>query len=225
MKNKMFATFGVLMVALSVAGFAYAHWTDAIYMYGEVHMGELIFGFTEKYGCWDGKMDYYATIIDYEIIKPEPKPVGELEFWFEEPETSVHLDPPKTVYKRMYVNITNAYPEYVAWFNYSLDNGGTIPLDVYNYCVTVNTDIYLDYYWEDTDGDGYLDTLVGHNPNGDAVINIWFEPLPANNQPFLGQIDPCDHVDQTMFIHIKEPAEECHTYFFEIVIHSWQWDP
>jgi len=225
MKTKMFAIFATLMITLTVAGFVYAHWTDEIYINGEVHMGELIFGFTTQYGCDDGKMVSYNSIVDYVILWPEPKPVGVPNCWLDEPETSVHLPDPKTVYKRMYVTIEDAYPEYVAWFDYSLDNGGSIPLDVINYCVTANTDPDLDYYWEDTDGNGFFDTLIGHNAAGEAVINIWFEPLVENGQPFMGQIDPCDNVDQTMYIHIKQPAEECHTYFFEIVIHAAQWDP
>lgn len=218
--KKALALFATLMIALSLAGFVYAHWTDVIYINGEAHMGELIFGFTEQYGSWDGKMVYFNNVFDYEIMYPEPKPVGTVECWLEVPETSVHLPIPKTVYKELWINITNAYPEYVAWCNYSLDNGGTIPLDIYNYCVQIDTGDGLTYGWEDdVNGDGWLDLVVARNAAGEAVLNIWFEPM------YAGQIDPCNHVDQRVVIHVKEPAEECHTYIFKLFIHAWQWDP
>jgi len=222
MKTKTMAIFGTLMIALSLAGLAYAHWSDVIYINGTVEMGELIFGFTEQYGSADGKMrsyDFTKLPLVYDIIYPEPKPVGEVTCWLDVPETSVHLDPPKTVYKKMHIEIKNAYPEYVAWCDYSLDNGGTIPLDVVNYCVIVNTGDGLTYGWVDVDGDGRGDYIEAKNAAGEAVINIWFEPF------FWGQIDPCNHVDQRIYIHIKEPAEECHTYIFELMIKASQWDP
>jgi hypothetical protein len=210
MKTKAMAMFAVLMIALSVFGFVYAHWSDEIKINGEVHMGSLTFGFTEILLCEDGKM------VDDVIVKPEPKEVGDVDCWLEEPETDVHSG--KTVWKKLWINITNAYPDYVAQCNYTLDNGGTIPLDVVMYCV-YGKDPYLTYLWYDTDADGLLDTIEGRNATGATVINIWFEPL------FFGQIDPCNSVEQGIVIHLKQPAEECHTYEFEIVITARQWDP
>jgi hypothetical protein len=220
MNKKIMATFAILMIALSIAGFAYAHWSDEIKINGKVEMGSLTFGFTTLELVEDGKMDYWTSVSDYHVIKPEPKPVGEVEAVLEEPYTDPHSG--KEVYKKLGVTITNAYPEYVAQITYTLDNGGTIPLDVYMYCIWPVTDAGiepLDYYWIDSNGDGALDCMVGHNAAGEAVINIWYEPL------FWGQIDPCHSVPQTLIIHIKEPALMCHTYAFELVIHAQQWDP
>jgi hypothetical protein len=222
MKTKMFAIFATLMITLTIAGFVYAHWTDEIYINGTVEMGELIFGFTTCGPCEDGKM------VDDVIVTPEPKPVGEVTCELSEPETSVHLPEPKTVFKKMTITITSAYPEYVAICPFTLDNGGSIPLDVTLYCVPVEPVDGLTYRWEDTDGDGSLDTIVGFidtnangmrdDPDEPAVINIWFEPW------FGGQIDPCESKPSAIYIHIKEPAEECHTYAFEITIHAEQWN-
>lgn len=204
MKTKLMGMFALLVIALSVAGFAYAHWSDEIYINGEVEMGSLTFGFSDILLCEDGKM------VDGVIVKPEPKPVGEVACWLEVPETDVHSG--KTVWKKLWVNITNAYPEYVAQCTYLLDNGGTIPLDVTMYCVLITTNDGLTYGWEG-------DMIVARNADGEAVINIWFEPF------FFGQIDPCNSVEQTIIVHLKEPAEECHTYAFDITIHAEQWDP
>jgi len=204
------------MIALMAVGFAYAHWSDVIKINGTVQMGELIFGFTTCGPCGDGKM------VDGKIVTPEPKDVGKVECKLSVPETSVHLEVPKTVYKLMTITITSGYPEYVAICPFTLDNGGSIPLDVTLYCVPVTPVDTLTWRWEgtppvlvgfiDVDGDGVRD------PDEPAVINIWFDPM------FFGQIDPCQSKLGKIYIHIKEPAEECHTYAFEISIKAEQWN-
>jgi hypothetical protein len=208
------------MFTLTIAGFAYAHWSDSIRINGEVQMGSLTFGFTNITLCEDGKMAYWYNVRNYSVIKPEPKPVGEVNCELDEAFMDMHTN--KTIYKKLWITITNGYPEYTAMCNYTLDNAGTIPLDVYMYCIYPVTGAgieRLDYWWEDSDGDGYLDVMVGHDQAGNDVINIWYEPL------FFGQIDPCHSVEQKVIIHIKEPALMCHTYAFELVIHARQWDP
>jgi len=212
MNTKVMAAFAILMVALSVAGYAYAHWSDLIKINGEVQMGSLTFGFSTIVGCEDGKM------VDGVIVKPEPKPVGEVTCELAEPETDVHSG--KTVYKKLWITITNGYPEYVAQCTYTLDNGGTIPLDVTLYCVPVDPVDTLTYRWEGDVIVGFIDTNGNGVRDADepAVINIWWDPW------FGGQIDPCSSETDTIIIHIKEPAEMCHTYAFEITIHAQQWN-
>jgi hypothetical protein len=213
MNKKIMATFAVLIVALSVIGFAYAHWSGQLFIEGTVHMGELIFGFTDVGPCGDGKL------VNGEIV-PEAIYIGNITCEKLEPETSVHLTPPKTVYKRLNITITKAYPEYVAWCNFTLDNGGTIPLDVVMYCVSVDTGDGLRWHWKGDMIEGYKD--LNDNKEWDEgepiLINIWFEPL------FFGQIDSCQSKNSRIYIHIKEPAEPCHTYKFEISITASQWN-
>ncbi len=222
MNKKVAATFALLIFALSVLGLAYAHWTDIIYINGKVEMGELIFGFTELLGCDDGKMDYWNSPADYKIFYPEPKPVGTIECWFDPDRTETSHGkfgyPVKTVYKKLWVSIENAYPSYVGWCDYTLDNAGTIPLDVYMYCVIVEPGDGLTYRWsaDETHIEGFFVDDAG---NEQIVLNIWFEPF------FFGQIDPCNSVPQRIYVHVKQPAEECHTYMFEIMIHAHEWDP
>jgi len=183
MNTKVMAAFAILMVALSVAGYAYAHWSDLIKINGEVQMGSLTFGFSTIVGCEDGKM------VDGVIVKPEPKPVGEVTCELAEPETDVHSG--KTVYKKLWITITNGYPEYVAQYRWE-------------------GDVIVGFI--DTNGNGVRDA------DEPAVINIWWDPW------FGGQIDPCSSETDTIIIHIKEPAEMCHTYAFEITIHAQQWN-
>jgi len=214
MNKKIMATFAILIIALSIAGVAYAHWSGQLDITGTVKMGELIFGFTTCGSCGDGKM------VDGRIVTPEPKDIGSITCELLEPETSVHLPTPKTVYKKLNITITKGYPEYVAWCNFTLDNGGSIPLDVVMYCVPADPVDTLTWRWEGYTVVGFIDT----NANGvrdaeePAVINIWFEPI------FFGQIDPCQSMNSRIYIHIKEPAEMCHTYKFEISITAYQWN-
>ena len=97
--KKVMATFAVLMIALSVAGFVYAHWSDSVQIEGTVHMGELIVGILDIKDCWDN-----------EPTLPVPKDVGKVKCTLEDPETSKHHDPPQTVYHTMIVTVTDAYP-------------------------------------------------------------------------------------------------------------------
>jgi hypothetical protein len=217
MNKKMMATFAVLIVALSVIGFAYAHWSGELYINGTVNMGELIFGFTTVGPCGDGKM------VGGQIVTPEPKDIGDISCELSEPETSVHIPNGKVVYKKLNITVTKAYPEYVAWCDFTLDNGGTIPLDVYMYCVPIDPVDGLTWRWKRADG-WMLEGFIDKNGNGiwddgePILVNIWFEPM------FFGQIDPCESKPGRIYIHIKEPAEACHTYRFEISITAFQWN-
>jgi len=215
MNKKIVGTFALLMIALSVAGFVYAHWSDVIYINGTVDMGSLTFGFTSIIMCEDGKM-----MADGTILKPEPKDVGSVFCELAEPEVDPHV-PDKTVYKKLWITITNGYPEYVAQCTYTLDNAGTIPLDVVLYCVPEEPVDTLTWRWYDgATLHGFID-LNGngsHDPDEPVVINIWFTGF------MFGQIDPCKSERSTINIHIKEPAEECHTYRFEIRITASQWN-
>jgi hypothetical protein len=222
MKSKIMASLAVLLIALTVSGFAYAHWTDMITINGTAQMGELIFGFTHIWECDDGKMVWFNSVTDFYNDYPEPKDVGSISCVLSEPQTAVHIANPETVYKTMTITITHAYPEYVCWCFFSLDNGGSIPLDVVMYCVN-GKDTYLTYLWYDTNLDGTLDCIIGKNATGDPVVYIWFFPL-SNGGPWFGQIDQGGSVSQGVAIYFTEAALECHTYEFQLLIHASQWN-
>jgi len=211
MKTKIMAMLATLMITLSVVGYVYAHWSDTIYINGVIDMGSFCFGFTT---CGPSG--------DNEPMKTPPKEVGDINCWLDQPEVCAHTN--KTVYNKLWVNITNGYPEYIAWCNFTLDNGGTIPLDVYMWCVLIDTGDGLTYTWNttadpayifgyyDLSGDGY------YNATEPVVLNIYFDW-------YFGQIDPCQSINNRITVHIKQPALMCHDYAFEVFIHAWQWDP
>jgi len=226
MKTKVMGMFALLIIALSVVGFAYAHWSDSIFINGKVEMGTFCFGFTTCGPCGDNEAE-----------KVPPKEVASMVCGLEEPEVcpAKFGYPEKTVYNKLWVNITNGYPEYVGWCNFTLDNGGTIPLDVVNWCVYVTTNDGLRYDWNRSALPqpyvfAYNDTNINgmHDPDEPVVLNIYFDwlfevwrPLPV--VPY--QIDPCQSKSNKITVHIKEPALPCHTYRFEITIHAVQWNP
>jgi len=42
--KKLMATFAILMIALGIAGFAYAHWSEKVYIEGEVYYWRIELG-------------------------------------------------------------------------------------------------------------------------------------------------------------------------------------
>jgi hypothetical protein len=104
--KKLFATFAILIIALSIAGFAYAHWEKIITISGTVDTG---------------KLD--LRIIDVsdsdDPTKPDPgkdKNVAD---------TEIIIDPQDP--ERAIVTITNAYPSYYVYIHVTIRNVGTIP--------------------------------------------------------------------------------------------------
>jgi len=210
MNKKIIATFAVLLIALSVAGFAYAHWSDYVQIEGTVHMGELIVGISsidwvEDSDDWD--KDPCDIIVD-----------------LSDPQTSVHHDPPQTVYHTMTVTVDNGYPQYWAYVDFYLKNAGTIPAHVIRVDMTpgsglVVSDTFLDingnpYGWELTDVDTGLPALNVY------LYKYWTElSLKCN------QLEPCTDELCELWLDIKqEGCEECNTYTFSFEIEAIQWN-
>jgi len=201
MNKKIMAAFVILMFALSVAGFVYAHWSDYVQIEGTVHMGDLIVGIRD-----------IKLIEDSDDLTKDP---CDTTVTLADPEDSVHHVPPQTVYHTMYVTVNNGYPQYWVRIEFDLKNAGTIPAHIIK--VTI----------EDIPGD---ETLVwvealpqvweGRDPiTGDPIINLEFRP------PLVcTQLDPCTDVPCSLWFEIKQPALECHTYDFKIYIEAIQWN-
>ena len=104
--KKLFATFAILMLALGVAGFAYAHWEKLVTVDGEVTTGKL-------------NLIIVSAADDDEPLKPDPgkdKNVADTEIIVDP------KDPQKAI-----VKITNAYPCYYVYWHMTIKNIGTIP--------------------------------------------------------------------------------------------------
>lgn len=229
MKKKIMALFALLTIALSIAGFVYATWTDSITITGTAGMGELIVGWlSPEIEADDNEETEFPGLPD--------KWINEVIVTFEDPETSVHHDPAVTVYHKMKVELTTAYPCLDAWVRAYLKNAGTIPAHIKSVTVT-GKDLKTseELTWMDEDGDpetvegGLWDPLAGPDGTGAMVINLRlvklpFDPPPEEEKIVCNQIEPCTAEEAKLWLDIKQDAQQCHTYEFTITIEAVQWN-
>jgi hypothetical protein len=107
MKTKMAVAFAALMIALMVAGLAYAMWDKYLYIYGTVYTGEVNAEFSD---CWCS---------DTGIDPGYDKDVGSCDCVIEPEDPQV-----------LGVYIYNGYPSYSCDIYYTIDNTGTIPVKI-----------------------------------------------------------------------------------------------
>ena len=216
--KKMMATFAVLMMALSVAGFAYAHWSDMVYIEGTVEMGDFLVGWLDIKECED--IDLYW---------PVPKEVATLTCDLQDPETGVHhIDPetglPETVYHTLVVTVENAYPQYEAYCKVNLKNAGTIPAHIVDVIMIPGPGLVISDVWFDINGNpiGWqLDDATTLLP----VLNIELYKQLTDLSLVCNQIDPCTAEPVDLWFEVKQDGvEECHTYTFSIEIEAIQWN-
>ena len=223
MKSKsLFSTFGLLIVALTVLGAVYAHWSDTVKIEGTVHMGELIVGILND------SLTYYETTdgVPEEDFTP-PKPwVANATITLSDFETSVHHKPPQTVAKKMTMLFENAYPQWDVHIEFKLKNAGTIP------AVLVNTSFYG---YDLTDNEtlffrtdvAYYNTTLGAWIIRGALVDPAGDIMNINITAYLPmdlQLEPCHEYPVVVDIDFKQTAEECHTYEFSLTLDFVQWN-
>jgi len=203
--KKLIALPILIAIALSVAGYAYAHWSDVIYINGTVHMANMTLAFTTQ-----------EPPIIYEPPEPKGKDVGWTEAYYDGLFQDDHTG--KWGYEECIIIIHNAYPCYEVGVVFVVENIGLLPLHVYG--------------WEITDPTGTLtwDPIKGAlvDADGKEIINIGIVDLVCK------QIEPEDvpgtpeHENKAkaeIDLHIKQDALECHTYYFKVGILYEQYDP
>jgi hypothetical protein len=204
--KKLIALPLLIAIALSIAGFAYAHWSDEIKINGEIHMGSLTLAFIEieppvEY-YWKGGVRYPG--------EPMGKDVATTTSTLEEPITDPHSG--KSGWKKLGITITNGYPEYEVHCTFIIDNIGTTPLDIVGFNIYDPTGTFT---WVSTGvGIGYFTDASG-KPMVDVELVNTFIPY---------QLDPCNKDKMEIDIHLKEDALECHTYQFVVEILYSQWN-
>jgi len=225
--KKMMGTFAILVIALSVVGFAYAMWSERVYIEGTVTMSELVVG-------WYNTSDYYWQWWETTNGVPEdwsgygfvPKPwVANLTVEFSDAETSKHHDPPQTVYKKVTMTAKNVYPQWDVSINGLLKNAGTLP--------AIITDITLDFK-DKTDNEVLAVKLEGYYYDGDG----WYgwgkieDPVVGNiteiefyfEVPEDWELEPCNHYWVYIWVYFLQAAQECHTYTFDVTFEAIQWN-
>jgi hypothetical protein len=227
-KTKLMTISVVLIVALGLTGIAYAHWFDQVHIEGKVHGGTVNIAFStrEPPQCLEYYTDLDGVTHNGEFLG---KQVGDCEAWYDELVTDPHTD--KDGYKKLIVEIDNAYPSYEPHITHIIHNIGTIPFLVCEYIITgqklTKEDVFIynliyvptqgEYcgeLWEDVDGDDKVDPAVDK-----LVINIC---LVNGILPY--QLDPCNENKQEWDLHFKQPAQQCHRYRIQIELKVVQWN-
>jgi hypothetical protein len=114
MKTKMTAVFGVLLIALMVAGVSYALWDKYIYIDGTVNTGTLD-------AIFEGPYTWRATYVD--PVTHETKDVPAEKLAGITVDTHTAEGDPET----LIVEISGLYPCITIHINYNIKNAGTTP--------------------------------------------------------------------------------------------------
>ena len=198
----------ILIIALSILGFAYATWSDKVVISGEVKMGSVAVGWTEL-TCVEKYLNETTGL-------KEPgewlgKDVGKVECEMRELIEDPHTL--KVGYKIAWVNITNAYPSYQVHIIFALENLGTVPVNITGVVITGGPGLT----WNSTPTPGVALGAL-EDADGDPIINF-------NTIDFLHeQLDYCENLKAEIDVHFKQKALECHTYTFTVEIIAVQWN-
>lgn len=105
-----------------------------------------------------------------------------------------------------YVTLEDAYPSYEVRFTCDIHNTGTIPW----FMLTPKVDdvTLVDSEWVDFDLDG----------DGDPDVNIMY--IDGEDK----QVHPCEFVEWSLRIHVKQTAHEDFTYHFTLEVEVIQWN-
>jgi hypothetical protein len=228
MQNKKIAAIALIIaITLSAFGLVYAHWSDMVTIDGVVEMGSLTlaFDYVEPPICTEFYMNEAGQLVQGEW---EDKEVGDCDARYEEYVYDVHSE--KEGYKRLVIEVLNAYPQYYVYTTAKLHNIGTIPLFVYGFEITgekrdsAGTLIY-NLIWDDPDGDWAGELWEDVDGSGDVTAgDILVINLLIQNTVWPLQIDPCNKEKIEVDMDFKQEAEECHTYTIDITVLAVQWN-
>jgi len=194
MKNKKLITIPMLLIfALVLTGFAYAHWEKIITINGSVDTAKLYAELVEPITTTDHGNDWTCDE-GLTNVRQLTKDVGSSSA------TIVASD-------QMEVVLTNVYPCYYEHMSFWIHNCGEIPWRINRVIfspgnVVIQTPSYLKL---DLNGDGEMDVEI-----------YW-----GNN--FGTQVDPCEKVDLSFEIHVLQDAPKGQALAFtvEIVVRNW----
>lgn len=111
------------------------------------------------------------------------------------------------IYETLVIELNNVYPSYKAYINVEIANGGTIPVNLVDFDIenVVDSENLLDYLSID-------------------IIDCGWPDFP--------QIDPCDTVWATIYIHVEQevdnsvcPQNATATFEGHLVFNQWNYTP
>ncbi len=245
MKTKnLMTSFTLLLVTMSMVGFAYSGWTDQVKVEGVVNMGEFIVGILTN-----PIPDGYLRPFPVEVIEATngwyedddtrnfvPKPwVANTFVTLSDFRTSVHHEPQQTVAYKMHIAVDNAYPQYGAHIVFLMKNAGTIPAHIrllFDYVTVeglgdpVRDLVVVENGWIYSGGSYYNQGYIFDPDRGVNVIQWWLQfEVPVNpDAPEAIQLEPCNHYLSVIVFSFMQDAQECHTYKFGMTVDAIQWN-
>jgi len=194
MKTKMIGVFAVLIVALMVVGFAYAHWEKIITINGTVNTGRL--HLTPSFSATTDDVKGFCKVT-----------------WSIDEQTNT-----------LSVTIDNAYPCITVSGTFDLHNDGTIPAGLNAWYVTVDGqryDIYpdvIDPSMTEEAVETALEDYVHQYLGGYVTVTVDFA---GSN---FWQIHPGETATVDFTIHFEECLPQDTTFTFTMTLEYYNWN-
>jgi len=204
--KKLIALPIIIAIVLSMAGFAYAHWSDLININGRIEMGSCTLAFVELEPC----VEYYWKDGVRYLGEPMGKDVGKPHCELLEPITDPHTG--KSGFEKVHILIENAYPCYEVHCTFVIRNIGNVPLDLIAFNIYDPTG---ELTWVPR-GVGVGDFV---DAGGTPILNI-----EIVNTALPRQFDPCYPEKLEIDTHAKQDALECHHYQYVVELIYTQWN-
>ena len=202
--KKIMATFAILMIALGIAGYAYAHWNATITINGTIRTGT--FHLTPSFSATTNDAKNYCTV------------------------TSSFDSQTNT----LTVTIDKAYPCITVTGKFDLKNDGTVPAGLYKWVIDVpgagvggpwtifdatNIDnSIIKPSMTEEQVEAALKTFVEQAAHGAVTITIDF------NGSNFWQIDPGENPTVTFNMHFEEALLQGYTAQFTMTLEYWNWN-
>jgi len=203
--KKIMATFAILMIALGIAGYAYAHWNATITINGTINTGT--FHLTPSFNATTNDAKHYCTV------------------------TSSFDSQTNT----LTVTINKAYPCINVTGEFDLLNDGTVPAGLYKWLISVPgagswkifdaTDIehsVINASMSEAEVEAALKSFVESAATGPAgtAVRISIDFAGSN----FWQIDPGQNPTVTFNLHFEEALLQGYTFTFSMTLEYWNWN-
>jgi len=205
MKEKTITILICILIALSILGFAYAQWNDVITISNTMEFGHLTIRFVEPLKFWDND--------------DTTKDVGKIYCEYVVPD-------PEGGFENLTVAITNAYPGYEAYCNFTLKNIGTMTEHIDDVVIIPGTGLEVGETYLDTNGkpigwrlDDTLtkDTILYVHVYNRTSMSLVCNMIWPSDDPLTPEIEPVI-LEAKIVVLVTQNAQECHVYSFKVEI-------
>jgi len=204
-KTSLPAIVAVALMALTIVGFSYAHWSDTLWLKGTVTTGKLCAEFEEGMEIQKdpfGQFNDWTCEEEFIDIHQLTKNIGYTNLTYE---TKDHDNCPNT----LKIDMVNVYPCYYEHISFWVKNCGTVPWVltevIFNPGHVVITKKGT-YFTLDLNGDGKADIEIKWGDN------------------FGSQTDPGEDFEISFHIHVLEPIPKDSVLSFTAEINVINWN-